>query len=219
LFPVDLVEKAMHRHLQKHEYDFSQKRLGIDVARFGDDRTVIYPRQGLACFNSVQMRGARVPEILGRTALAINKWQSDLEFVDGTGGFGSGIVDGLRQLGRTPYEIHASFTASDSRYFNIRSESAFRACEWMKHGSLPYSDSLLQEFTTIEYSFKNSKFILEPKDLIKKKLGRSPDEADAFFLTHAIPDLPKSEEMKRLYKFQSQHQNTDYDPYAEEKFN
>jgi hypothetical protein len=50
LLGVEDVEAAMKRHLLRHQYDWAQKRLGIDVARFGDDRTIIFPRQGLASF-------------------------------------------------------------------------------------------------------------------------------------------------------------------------
>jgi phage terminase large subunit len=44
------VEAAMQRHLPIDVYGWAQKRLGVDVARFGDDRSVIFPRQGLASF-------------------------------------------------------------------------------------------------------------------------------------------------------------------------
>jgi len=42
------VEEAMPRHLRIDQYDWAQKRLGVDVVRFGDDRTVIFPRQALS---------------------------------------------------------------------------------------------------------------------------------------------------------------------------
>jgi phage terminase large subunit len=44
------VERAMHRHLREDEYSCAQKWLGIDCSRFGDDLTVIFPRQALPRF-------------------------------------------------------------------------------------------------------------------------------------------------------------------------
>ena len=58
----DEVAKAMGRHLTEDIYVSAQKRLGVDVARFGDDRTVLFPRQGLAGRKPVIMRGARTNE-------------------------------------------------------------------------------------------------------------------------------------------------------------
>src|SRR5215831_121439 len=59
LLSPDDVQSAITRHLQTDQYDWSQKRLGVDVARFGDDLTVIFPRQGLAAFRPVAMSHAR----------------------------------------------------------------------------------------------------------------------------------------------------------------
>ena len=60
----------MHRHLPPDVYLWAQKRLGVDVARFGDDRTVLFPRQGLAAFRPVIMRNARTTDIAARVAKA-----------------------------------------------------------------------------------------------------------------------------------------------------
>lgn len=88
LIGVDEVESAMGKHLPDDMYDWAQKRIGVDVARFGLDNTVLFPRQGLAAFKPVVMRGARSDEIAARIMLAKSNWKSELEFVDGTGGWG-----------------------------------------------------------------------------------------------------------------------------------
>jgi hypothetical protein len=43
----------------------------------------------------------------------------------------------------------------------------------------------------------NGKFLIEPKDLVKQRLGRSPDYGDALFETFVLPDMP-NETMSRI---------------------
>lgn len=194
LLSIDDVEKAMNRHLREDQYNYSQKRLGIDVARFGDDATVIFPRQGLAAFKFVLMRNARNPEIAARVAKAKAKWDSDIEFVDGTGGYGGGVIDALMQAGHSPLEVHFSSKADDSRYANKRAEMWFRMCDWVKKGgSLPEDAQLKRELISPTYTFQNGKFLLESKEQIKKRLGFSTDRSDALALTFAFEDMPRKE--------------------------
>ena len=187
LISRDEVEIAMARKLNADDYIYSQKRLGVDVARFGDDSTILFPRQGLQAFKWVTMRGARNTEIASRIMLAQSKWGHEVEYVDGTGGFGAGVIDNLLIKGHNPQEIHFSSKASDAKYFNKRAEMHFRLAEWIKRGgSLPKSEILLKQLVAPEYYFKGSALIVEPKELIKEKLdGESPDEADALALTFA----------------------------------
>ena len=188
------VEEAMKRHLKEDMYNFSQKRLGVDVARFGDDSTVIFPRQGLAAFKPVEMKSARTDEIAARVAMAKNKWGSELELIDSTGGFGAGVEDSLLQAGIAAMPVHFAGKATDNRYFNKRSEMWFLMAEWVKRGgALPKDPSLLKELTAPTYTFHNGKLRLEEKGQIKIRLGFSPDKADALALTFAVHDLPKME--------------------------
>jgi hypothetical protein len=187
------VEAAMRRHLRDDEYDFSQKRIGVDVARFGDDLTVLFPRQGLWAAAPVVMRNARQNEIADRVAAAKVKWSSEMEFVDGTGGYGAGVIDSLIQRGHGPIEINFSQKADDSRYFNKRSEMWFRMAEWVKRGgALPKDDQLARELCAPTYFFSSSgKLQLEDKKQIKDRLGFSPDKADALALTFALVEMPR----------------------------
>ena len=93
LLSIEEVELAMTRHLREDQFDWSQKRLGVDVARFGDDRTSLFPRQGLAAHLPVNMRNARTTEIAARVALAKERWSPEVVFVDSTGGYGAGVED------------------------------------------------------------------------------------------------------------------------------
>lgn len=187
------VEDAMKRHVPHDRYSFSQKRLGIDAARFGTDPWIIFPRQGLAAFKCVELRNPRSDEVAARVAFAKNKWKSELEFFDGTGGFASGAVDAMVQAGYSPIEVHFNGAPSDPRFSNKRSEMWFRMADWVKSGgALPNDPVLLKELTAPTYSFSKGKFSLEEKDQIKKRLGFSPNKGDALALTFALPDMPAS---------------------------
>jgi len=193
LLGVDEVSAAMQRDLSDEAYEFSQKRLGIDVARFGDARTVIFPRQGLLASNPVEIRNARSHEIAARVALAKSRWHSEMEFIDDTGGYGAGVIDALLQAGHAPTPINFSGKAIDPRYFNKRSEMWFEMADWVKRGgALPHDPGLARELTTPTYTFQGGKFRLEEKEQIQERLGFSPDLADALALTFALPEMPRA---------------------------
>lgn len=208
------VEAAMNRHIREDQYSFSQKRLGIDAARFGDDPWVIFPRQGLAAFQPVEMRNPRSHEVAARVAAAKGKWGSELEAFDGTGGFAAGAIDAMIQAGHAPLEVSFSGKAIDPRYFNKRSEMWFLMADWVKRGALPKLSVLARELTTPTYTFVGGKFRLEEKDQIKKRLGFSPNYADALSLTFSIPDMPTSHGVHPSQQHGGKLM-TEYDPFAD----
>ena len=191
LLGPDEVNAAMRRHLRIDQYDFSPKILGVDVAAFGDDRTVIFPRQGLAAFRPVIMRNKKPREIAARVAEAWTRWDADACFIDDTGGFGSGVIDNLEQAGFTPIPVNFSGAAMNPRYFNRRAEMHFLAAEWVKRGALPNMGEVVREATASTYSLKSGKFIMQDKAQVKKLLQFSPDLWDAFVLTFAQQVAPR----------------------------
>jgi len=207
------VEAAMGRHYQEPEYQFAQKRMGIDAARFGDDPWVIFPRQGLVAFRPVEMRGPRSHEVSARVAAGKARWGSELECFDGTGGYAAGAVDHLIQAGYSPQEINFSGKAMDPRYFNRRSEMWFLMAEWVKRGgALPKLPQLARDLTTPTYTFHNGKFRLEEKEQIKKRLGFSPNYGDALALTFAFPEMPSQTSPELWRSRQADSLAHDYDP-------
>ena len=135
---------------------FAQKRLGIDVARFGDDRTILFPRQGLQAFKPVVMRNARSNEIAARIISAKFKWKSEMEFIDDTGGYGSGVVDSLIQAQEPGHPINHAGKALNPKYYNKRAENWFLMAEWVKRGGcLPNIPEMIGELITPQYTFKN----------------------------------------------------------------
>lgn len=194
LLGPDEVEAAMNRPIHESTVQNSQKRLGVDVARFGDDRTILYPRHGLILYPCVEMRNADGPQIASRVALAKEKWNWEVCMIDDTGGFGASVIDSMIQGGLDPLPVNFSGKADDGRYVNRRAEMYFRAAEWIKRGgSLPKSPTLKRELTAPTYTYQNGKFLMEDKKMIKARLGFSPDEADAFVLTFALPELPRGD--------------------------
>lgn len=212
LFARKQVEESMGKTAPLDQYQSWQKRLGIDVARFGEDSTVIFPRQGKMCFNPIVMRGARTQEIVTRVVLSIDKWGAQAAFVDGTGGFGAGVCDQLFALGHTPYEIHFSQKANDERFANARTEMYWQLNEWVKQGGcLPQIQELKEELLAHTYSFNaKGQFILDPKESIKERLGRSPDLADALALSFSIPDIVSNPILDKTRGSRMKH---DYDPF------
>lgn len=207
------VMAAVNREIPDHSYNWAQKRLGVDVARFGADRTVIMPRQGLRAFRPLVFNGLRSNEIAAQVMQAKNKWQSEAEFIDGTGGFGSGVVDSLMQAGATPQEIHFSSKSIDPAYANKRAEMWFLMAEWIKRGGcIPNVPELIRELTAPQYTFINGKFQLEPKDAIKERLGFSPDIADSLALTFAWPESAGANSPEMLLGRHKQKVKVEYDP-------
>jgi hypothetical protein len=83
----------------------------------------------------------------------------------------------------------------------------------MAGGALPESAELLAALTQTTYSFKGDKLILEPKDVVKVRLGYSPDDADAAALTFAYPVTPLVD-MRRVFGKANSRHTFEYNPYA-----
>lgn len=218
LLGVEEVEAAIRRHLEPDQFQFAQKRIGVDVARFGDDRTVLFPRQGLRAYMPVEMRNARTNEIAARVATAKARWKSEAEFVDDSGGYGGGVIDSMLQGGLSPIPVNFGGKSIDPRYFNKRSEIWFEMADWVKRGgSLPNVPGLIRELTAPTYTFQQGKLRLEEKDQIKKRLQFSPDLADALALTFAIADQPaaKTDEYGTPLQPTSEKILSDWNPFEE----
>ncbi len=214
LIGPDEVNAALGKHLHLYQYGFEAKVLGVDVARFGDDRSVIFPRQGLASFTPIIMRNVEDEFGAGTVARKWAEWPADACFIDGTGGWSSGWRQVLKTLGRTPFEVQFAGKASDPKYFNKRAEIWFEMCQWVKDGgALPNVPEIVAELTVPTYTFKGDKMIVEEKDQIKVRLGRSPDLADALATTFAQPVHVQRDAYGRSPVGTAGRCVTEYDPY------
>ena len=213
LLGPDDVRAAMDRSLPEMTLalEGQPRILGVDVAREGDDKSVIIKRQGRFAHMPTMLRNVDSLQGAGHVATQWSDWDAHACFVDNTGGFGGGWLDQLTSLGYTPKGIHFAGKAMDGRYFNKRAEMWFLMAEWVKSGGiLPDIPELVAELTVPTYSFKGDRVLLEDKDQIKERLGRSPDIADALALTFAQPvAMPNAGHSRRRRAAVADH-----DPYA-----
>lgn len=230
--PRDLVDEAAAREVPGTRNEAAC--VGVDVARFGDDASVIRTRIGrdARSFAPIRLRGVDTMQLASRVAEHINYLRSlGLRvhvFVDG-GGVGGGVVDRLRQLGFDPVEVQFGGKADDIRkYANKRAEIWGRAKEWLKVGAIEKDEALATDLTNVDYSFNvRDQIQLERKESMKARGLSSPDDADALALTFAhpvsiaIPEAaahPNPAEMREYDPLAAMatvsHGNRDYDPMA-----
>jgi phage terminase large subunit len=207
------VKAAMARYWRPFQIGAAPKVLGVDVARFGDDRSIICCRQGIQVFEFKTYRNLDSTQGASEVTRAWSAFDADACFVDDTGGFGSGWLDQLRVLGRSPVAVSFAGKAHEhGRFRNMRAEMYFAACDWIRAGgALPESDQLVEELSATTYTFAkgSSQLILEDKAQIKARLGRSPDFADALALTFAHPVTPRD------YRPRYKQMELEYNPYRE----
>ena len=88
LLSHDEVVQAQRRHYRPEQYDFAEKRIGVDVAGGGMDLNVLFPRQGLVAFNYVSQRQCPPDQLAARIIASKVKWNCNHVFVDASGGMG-----------------------------------------------------------------------------------------------------------------------------------
>ena len=189
VIPIDLVTAASKRELTEADVAGAPVILGLDVARFGDDATVLTVRKGLWCQRQQVHRGLDTMQAADVLINAINTYQPTAVFVD-VGAMGAGVVDRVRMLHYNVTEVNFAGSPQDTdRYANLRAEMYFKLKAWLESGgALPNEPTLKSELSVVEYSFaRNGKILLEPKEKIKEKIGKSPDYADSLALTFAMP--------------------------------
>jgi hypothetical protein len=208
LITIDLVSQACQRAVKQSDLTGLPKILGVDVARYGDDRSVIIRRQGLAAYQPMVMQGVDNMTLAAKVAAEINTWQPDAVFIDA--GRGEGVIDRLRQLGFSVVEVNFGGKPANESYVNKRSEMWDTMAKWLlAGGAIPNHAELKTDLCTPTYKFDAAnKFVLEPKDKIKERGLRSTDIADALALTFAMPVAPKA----TSFGLNNRHQ-ADYDPF------
>lgn len=211
LLGPDEVDAAMARSYKQGEIANAPVVLGGDVARQGDDSSATARRQGRQAF---PIRTLRIPDTMLLAQQFIresNETQADAFFVDETGGYGAGVIDAMRQLGHAVVGVQFGGRASDYRYFNKRSEMYFEMAKWVKEGgALPPDRELKEELCATTFVYQGDKFRIVDKGIIKDKIGRSPDRADALALTFAFPVSARDP----LDAHRTKTDRRDYNPYG-----
>lgn len=211
------VNEACRRHLRKEDYAYAPKVLGVDPARFGGDRSVIFARQGLLAHPPKVYRGIDNMALADKVAQEIERFRPDAVFIDA--GNGAGVIDRLRQLHHDVIEVHFSGHPSHSRYLNKRAEMWFEMRDWLRAGGvIPDLVDLKQDLAAPTYRFTPAdKIQLESKDDIKARGLPSPDLGDALALTFAFPIFQDHSVVARARAMglpTIEQSATDYDPYA-----
>ncbi len=161
--------------------------LGVDVARFGEDKTVIAVRQGRKVLELRRYRELDTMQVAAKTVSAIREFNPTATFVDGVG-IGAGVVDRLRMLGHDIIEVNAGKKPDDDKtYYNKRAEMGDRLRIQMTEGmDLPNDADLRKALIGIEYGFDDKERMrLERKQDMKKRGLESPDDFDAIAYTYA----------------------------------
>jgi Terminase large subunit, T4likevirus-type, N-terminal len=213
LISLSDTEAAAKRVVPERDYLSQPKILGVDPARFGDDRSVIIKRQGLYCYEPLIYKGIDNMDLAARVATVIDQWVPDAVFVDA--GAGAGVIDRLRQLGYSVIEVPFGGRAlRPDLYTNRRAEMWVEMASWIRVGQIPDLIALKQELATPVFWFDSqNRKTLESKDEIKKRLqgAGSPDIADALALTFASPVRSASSPDEMFRK--KPNNKREYDPY------
>lgn len=179
--------------------EFGEKKLGVDPARFGDDRTSFCFRQGRKVHWIRSHTKKNTMEVAGLVIVAIKEINADQCAID-VGGLGAGVYDRVKEIVSSPewdgpaceiVQVNSSESPIDAKkYTNKRAEMWGLTKEWLlsQPAQIPDSDELQADLTQIRYSYdSNNALKMEKKEDMKKRGFRSPDMADALGLTFAKP--------------------------------
>ena len=191
IIPMYLLQSAVERKQEAAET--TPVVWGLDVARFGSDRTALCKRKGNVVVEPVKTwRNKDLMELCG---IILNEYETTrwserpLEILVDSIGIGAGVVDRLQELDLPARGINvAESSAMRDKYSRLRDELWFSAKEWFetKECSIPEQEELISDLSKPRFKFtSNGKLKVESKDEMRKRGMNSPDLADAFCLTFA----------------------------------
>jgi len=209
---------------------FAPLIIGVDVARFGDDDSVIYPRLGYDARSyftkDMIYSGLRTTQLVGKVQDVVNQFREmGIEyaaiFVDGTG-LGAGVVDQLFDLGYKVFDIQFGSSPTDSGKYRYKSDEMWGGIKDNLHrlvlpsGETELGLTLAKELTQREfgYTLTGNKIHLETKKDMKDRGVGSPDISDALALTFAASVVPTG----KAHGTQNAQKSvvSDYDPLETE---
>lgn len=186
-----IIDAAQSRNynLLNDVWNWAPVVIGVDVARFGDDQSVIYVRQGLQTHDVSTFRSIDTMQLVNHVVLTARQWSPKTIFVDEVG-VGAGVVDRLKQLG---YDmvigVNGGSSSTSGEFFNLRAETWSLMRDWLgAGGAIPDLKEFKSELIGIEYGFDGKgRLQLEKKEDMKKRGLASPDIADALSMTFSMP--------------------------------
>jgi hypothetical protein len=173
--------------------------IGVDVARFGRNNSVIFPRKGRDA-RTIERRvfnGISTTSLTNQIHSAVTAWHPDGIFIDG-GGVGGGVVDQCRQS--RLFVVEVQFGGKDDitgvlldtqgeRYANKRAAMYGALRAWLSSGALPNDADLRRAMLAIKYTFnkKDEIQLTSKEDILDENPGLLLDDLDALVLTFAGP--------------------------------
>lgn len=197
--PGDLVAAARKRIVEG--YQSMPVILAVDVARFGDNRSVIFKRQGRKaeiCGGKAGgvFYGMDTQKLGGMVQEAIDREKPDAVVIDGDG-IGGAVYDFLKARGYDRktllVEFHGGVAASDPhKYLNKRAEIWGDMKDWMSGGQIPDEPEIETDLTGPDYGYHPTRgcIALETKDEMRHRGIDSPDFGDSLAMTFAVKVAP-----------------------------
>jgi len=192
LIPVSLAVEAAARTIQDINVRGAVKVIGVDVARYGDDRSVIFCVQGLKAYPPDMYDDINNVDLANKVIAKIRQFEPDYVRVDA--GRGEGVIDYIRSHGYKCTEVNFGGRPASEYYANARAEMWDGMKKWLESGGcIPNIPELISELSAPEYEFSTSnKLVLESKEKLRDRGLRSPDYADALALAVGVPLKSKS---------------------------
>ncbi len=197
---LGVLEAALARWEPSADHEGNVLDLGVDVARFGDDDSVIQPRRGRRAPAATVIHGMDTVAVSNAVAGAVRELRRPGERVRikvDVIGVGAGVADQVRAAFREDrlvevYDINVSSNATADGFVRLRDQLWFALGDWLAGGGSFESDKKLEaELVAPQYSFDaQGRRKVESKDEIKKRLKRSPDRADGLALAAYSPQSP-----------------------------
>ncbi len=205
----EAVDGAVERLLETDSY--AGLIMGVDIARFGDDTTVIYFRRGrdARSIKPIKLKGRDNMAVANECAHWIEEYKPDAVCIDA--GNGTGVIDRLREMGYKVNEIWFGSKAEGEEWADLRTEMWARMREWLQGGCIPDDRDLKDDILGPEYGFdKYERIKLESKEKMKKRGIASPDSGDALAVTFAVKVARKDLPSSRKKNFGRAVSGTDY---------
>lgn len=189
LFPLHWIEAAQARDLEPQADDANQ--LGVDVARFGTDESVICHRKGPVARIVFAQQGLDTRATTGQVIAIRDRTHATISNVDVIG-IGAGVVDGLNEVGEPVEAINVGAAPVDKEHFvNARAEYFWFLRGLFERGEIdidPADEELASQLASMKFAYDaKGRILIESKQDAKKRGMESPDRADALMLAFAGP--------------------------------
>lgn len=193
----ETVDGAVLRQVETD--DFASLIMGVDIARFGDDSTVIRFRQGRDARSRkpIVLKGKDNMEVANECAFWIDELDPDAVCIDA--GNGTGVIDRLREMGYKVHEVWFGSKSNEEEYSDLRTELWAKMRDWLGGGCIEDLQELKDDLVGPQYEFdKLERIKLESKEKMKKRGLSSPDHGDALAVTFAVKVARRDKKVSRF---------------------